>query len=262
MNPQQHADNFVARYNGVYIDEDRAYGSQCWDVVARYAREEYGCTPFPTVSGGAEGLWRLYGDKRSAPIFDFFYQVPANELAPGDIVVWLSSFYPPYGHTALVWRREGNTLFVLEQDGSKDPNGDDIADGVSYIAQRQINSYVAGGLRPRQGGKEMYTKEQAVYLAQRIGLLAGMAEAEITSSWLDYHAKNIMADVNYAAALCKQLYEGDQWQKMSWKSVHFQEQVDAAYEKGKAEGNDPTLIPVAAVDGKPTLFAKIPSKEG
>jgi hypothetical protein len=257
MTPQQHADRFVARYNGEYIDEDHSYGSQCWDVVARYAREEFGCTPFPTVSGGAEGLWRFYGDPRSAPIFKYFDQVPAADLKPGDIVVWNASFYPPYGHTALVWRREGNTIFVLEQDGSKDPNGDGNADGVSYIAQRTITSKVAGGLRPK--GAYMYTKEQAVYLAQRIGLLAGMSEAEITASWLDYHSNNIMADLNYPAALCKQLYEGDQWQKMAYKSVHYAEDVKSAYEKGKAEGGgDDTFIPVAEVDGKPTLFAKIP----
>lgn len=140
-------DEFVAKYNGVYIDEDKYYGSQCWDVVARYARECYGCPYFPTGSGGAEGLWRFF----SEPIPQYFDKVPASDLRKGDIVVWNASFYPPYGHTALVWERDGDSIFVLEQDGSKDTNGDGNADGVSYIAHRGITSKVSGGLRPKGG---------------------------------------------------------------------------------------------------------------
>lgn len=151
MDAAAKTDAFVAKYNGKYIDEDKYYGSQCWDVVARYARECWGCSPFPTGSGGAEGLWRLF----YKPIGDFFDKVPASELKPGDIAVWNSTFYPPFGHTALVWRREGGTIFVLEQDGSKDPNGDNIADGVAYIAQRTITSKLSGGLRPKKGDQYM-----------------------------------------------------------------------------------------------------------
>lgn len=152
MTPAQHADRFVANNVGVYIDEDRSYGSQCWDVVAKYARVEYGCPSFPTVSGGAEGLYRIF----AYPIPNFFDKVSRDDLRKGDIVVWSADFYPPFGHTAVVWSREGNTIFVLEQDGSKDPNGDGKADGVSYIAQRTITNKVAGGLRPK-GGDTMST---------------------------------------------------------------------------------------------------------
>lgn len=162
MTGQQASDEFVAQYNGQYIDEDRYYGSQCWDVVARYAREKWGCPSFPTGSGGAEGLFRLYQN----PIPQYFDKVSRDDLQPGDIVVWSSDFYPPWGHTALVWRRDGNTLFVLEQDGSKDPNGDGIADGVSYIAQRIITSKVAGGLRPKGANMEptVQTADEAAEL--------------------------------------------------------------------------------------------------
>lgn len=138
-------DSFVAQYNGEYIDEDNWYGSQCWDLVARYAREKWGCPRFPTGSGGAEGLYRLF----LSPIPDYFYKVPASELQPGDIAVTTASFYPPSGHTFLVWRREGNTLWCFEQDGSRDYNGDGKADGVAYLVQRNITSKIAGGLRPK-----------------------------------------------------------------------------------------------------------------
>ena len=147
MDVSAKTDAFVAKYNGQYIDEDKWYGSQCWDVVARYAREVWACPHFPTGSGGAEGLWRFF----SQPIPQYFDKVPASDLKKGDIVVWSSEFYVPWGHTALVWERDGNTIFVLEQDGSKDTNSDGNADGVSYIAQRTITSKISGGLRPKGG---------------------------------------------------------------------------------------------------------------
>lgn len=163
MTNAQHADNFVGHNNGTYIDEDRQYGSQCWDVVARYARLEFGCPSFPTVSGGAEGLWRFFAN----PIPQYFDKVSRDALAPGDIAVWDASFYPPFGHTSLVWRREGNTIWSFEQDGSKDPNHDGIADGVAYLVQRTITSKLAGGLRPKnseQGDDEMTEAEkEAIY---------------------------------------------------------------------------------------------------
>lgn len=227
-------DQFVARYNGTYIDEDNSYGSQCWDVVARYAREVWGCPFFPTGSGGAEGLFRLY----QQPIPQFFDKVPASDLQKGDIVVWSADFYPPYGHTALVWKREGNTIFVLEQDGSYDPNHDGNADGVSYIAQRTITSKTAGGLRAKAGGKTIMNKDQAIDLARRIGLLAHMDEAAIEGQWVEFHANHIIADPAYAAALAKQLYEGKAWQEANYKYVHYDADVKAA---GASPGS-PTVL--------------------
>ena len=153
MTQEQAADEFVAQYNGKYIDEDYHFGSQCWDVVARYAREKWGCPYFPTGSGGAEGLWRLF----YSPIPDYFTKVPNTDLKKGDIAVWDASFYPPYGHTSLVWEREGNYIWSFEQDGSKDPNGDGIADGVSYLVRRLITGKLSGGLRPKGGSASMST---------------------------------------------------------------------------------------------------------
>lgn len=180
MTNNEHADRFVAKYNGKYIDEDKSFGSQCWDVVARYAREEFGCTPLPTVSGGAEGLYRFFAQ----PIPHFFDKVPRYDLAPGDICVWGSSFYPPYGHTSLVWRREGNTIWSFEQDGSNDPNHDNIADGVAYLAQRPITTYISGGLRPK-GGTTMANLSR--HFAGR--LVLGMWGRPITTAELDKYTK-------------------------------------------------------------------------
>lgn len=222
-------DEFVAKYNGQYIDEDHAFGSQCWDVVARYAREVWGCPFFPTGSGGAEGLYRLF----QAPIPSFFDKVPASDLQKGDIVVWSASFYPPYGHTALLWKREGNTIFVLEQDGSNDPNGDDIADGVSYIAQRTINNYVAGGLRPKAEGADNMTQQDAEELAQQIGLISADPNWS-DPSWVSDQARHIVADPKYAAALIKQEYNSKRWQEFNYRGVHYEDDVKAAAGGGKA----------------------------
>lgn len=156
MTNAEHADEFVAKNIGQYIDEDKSFGSQCWDVPARYAREEYDCPSFPTVSGGAEGLFRFFAN----PIPQYFDKIAGSDLQKGDVGVCDSSFYPPWGHTFLVWEREGDTVWCFEQDGSKDPNGDGIADGVAYLVQRKITSKM-NGLRPK-GDNSMYqTDEEA-----------------------------------------------------------------------------------------------------
>lgn len=157
MDVQAKTDNFVAQYNGQYIDEDKWYGSQCWDLVARYAREVWGCPTFPTGSGGAEGLYRL----AVGPILEYFDRIPGKDLQPGDIAVCDSTFYPPWGHTFLVWKREGNTVWAFEQDGSNDPNGDDVADGVAYLVQRTITSKM-NGLRPKGASEDMNANNYVV----------------------------------------------------------------------------------------------------
>jgi len=55
-------DQFIAQTNGTHVDEDGYYGAQCWDLVAKYARVVVGCPSFPTGSGGAEGLYRIFAD--------------------------------------------------------------------------------------------------------------------------------------------------------------------------------------------------------
>lgn len=141
-------DQFVAKYNGVHIDEDGYYGAQCWDVVARYAREVIGCPYFPTGSGGAEGLYRIFAD----PIPQYFDRIQGG-YRKGDVIVWQASFSPPYGHTALCLDFDGTTLTVLEQNGNN-------PGGVAYIKQRSLYG-VSGALRPKKGiDVANFTKEQ------------------------------------------------------------------------------------------------------
>lgn len=141
-------DQFVAKYNNTHIDEDGYYGAQCWDVVARYAREVVGCPSFPTGSGGAEGLYRLFQN----PIPQYFDRIANNPNQipqKGDVIVWGASFSPPYGHTALVISANTAGTTNLEQNGNN-PGGN------AYIKTRNWVG-VSGWLRPKtMKGNDMY----------------------------------------------------------------------------------------------------------
>jgi hypothetical protein len=147
-------DQFIAESNGVHIDEDGYYGAQCWDLVAKYARVVVGCPSFPTGSGGAEGLFRLFQD----PIGQYFDRIPNDASNPnqlpqkGDVIVWQASFSPPYGHTALVVSADSSGPTVLEQNGNN-------PGGAAYIKKRSWVG-VSGWLRPK-------TKQRGMMMVDR-----------------------------------------------------------------------------------------------
>jgi len=227
---------------GMGIDVDGLYGFQCKDWANGYAA----FIGDPFTSGNAIALWQ-----RNQPGWT---KSAVPKLGSVFVKNYVASDGVNYGHTGTVDEITGDGFWSYDQNVGPKSN---LTIGVPPQRVFHKNSEVLGFLVNNKLGVRM-NREQATYLAQRIGLLAGMSEAEITASWLEYHANNIMGDLNYPAALCKQLYEGDQWQKMAWKSVNFQKAVDESYEKGKAEGSDgDSFIPVAEVGGKPTLFAKV-----
>lgn len=151
-------DQFVSKYNGKHVDEDGYYGAQCWDVVARYAREVVGCPIFPTGSGGAEGLYRIFAQ----PIPQYFDRIANNvndkNQVPvkGDIVVYTGKIAPPWGHTALVLSANSSKITVLEQNGLN-PGGN------AYITDRGYNN-IYGWLRPKQGAEPMLNQGDVVNL--------------------------------------------------------------------------------------------------
>lgn len=136
-------DRFVADWRGKFVDQDGYYGSQCWDVPAKFAIQYLGVPSFPTGSGGAEGLFRLF----QAPLPNYFDRLPASSAQKGDIGVMPATAGNKWGHTFIVLRRlDANTVEVIEQDGGNDPDGDGRANGVAYITRRSINS-MSGILR-------------------------------------------------------------------------------------------------------------------
>lgn len=195
-------DQFVARHPK-HIDEDGYYGAQCWDVVAAYAREVFNCTPFPTGSGGAEGLWTVFAN----PIPQFFDKVTGG-YKKGDIIVWKGSFSPPWGHTALCLGFDGTTLTVFEQNGNN-PGGD------PYTIKRSLNG-VYGALRPK--GNNM-NKDQAAKLALFTRLLSFESVDEANSHSADDVA-HILADPGYAGAIAETVYRGE-WQVPAYKAGQY-----------------------------------------
>lgn len=138
---------FVNKYNGVHIDEDGYYGAQCWDLSARYAREVAGCPSFPTVTGGAAGLFT----NTAAVILQYFDRVAnnpndANQIPPdGAVIVWGTAWSPPYGHTAVkISGGVGQNMTVIEQNGNN-------PGGAAYIKTRNYSG-VSGWLVPKNKG--------------------------------------------------------------------------------------------------------------
>ncbi|CAB4183052.1 CHAP domain containing protein [uncultured Caudovirales phage] len=169
-------DDFISTYNGVHIDEDGYYGAQCWDVSARYAREVVGCPSFPTGSGGAEGIYRLFQE----PIPQYFVRIANDPKDPdqlpqkGDVAVWQASFSPPYGHTALVISADSSGPTVLEQNGNN-------PGGVSYIKKRGWTG-VSGWLRPKIQGGLIMNEESGAEL-YRTGLHRDPESPDAARQW-------------------------------------------------------------------------------
>lgn len=163
-----------------------------------------------------------------------------------------------YGHIWLDLANEAN----FEQNGSKALHTTKNTRPISQAQQIvNLDQYI------KEDSK--MNLDQARYLTKRIGLLAHMSEAEVNNmEWVDYHAKNIVANVDYAAALAKQLYEVKVWQDFNWKGVVYNHEVTVRDQKIEeltkqleAGGGDTLYEPIAEVDGKPTLFVKKAIKE-
>lgn len=155
---EQKALEFRDQYNNTHIDEDGYYGAQCWDVVARYAREKYGCPSFPTVTGGAAGLFT----NTAGIISQYFDRVAnnpndANQIPPnGAIIVWGTVWSPPYGHTAIkLAGGVGQNMTVFEQNGNN-PGGN------AYQKSRNYTG-VIGWLVPKEGAAEMKIANNITY---------------------------------------------------------------------------------------------------
>lgn len=163
-------------------------------------------------------------------------EVSRADAKAGDTVCYE---YGQYGHTGTLL--DGNRLFQQNANtaGAKRRV---LADGTVVYSVTIVPLYASlGGVAPKFYRLRTFKEgagmdiETARYEAQRIGLLGHMSEAEITPEWVEYHAKNMVANPKYAAALAKQLYEGAKWQNDVWKAVHFEEEVEKAYQKGLAE---------------------------
>lgn len=196
-------------------------------------------------------------------------EVPNGSQRRGDIVGYE---YGEYGHTGVLL--SGNRLFQQNANvaGAKRKV---LADGTVVYSSTIVPLYASlGGAAPKFYRLRTYkegnivsdmTQKQADDMAVAIGLALMFSVEQINSPWwfnATERAKYIKGDpMNYPTALLldKEVgYNSQHFQQMLWKAVHFDEQVAAAYEKGKAEGGagGPTYTPVAEVNGVPTLFKR------
>lgn len=241
---EQKALQFRDQYNNQHIDEDGYYGAQCWDVVARYAREKYGCPSLPTGSGGAEGLFRVH----AAPITQYFDVVAnnpndANQVPPnGAIIVWSGTWSPPWGHTAIkLAGGVGQLMTVFEQNGNN-PGGN------AYQKQRNYTG-VSGWLVPKQGVDTVATIPDQDNWFNRFNKLMiqirgrGMSRDEFRKNFVGteiFHMVEILSDSGEAdtatqAQTVGQLAIKDNWQQQIYGLQDALKSANAAAAQANAD---------------------------
>jgi len=192
-----------------------------------------------------------------------------GELPPSGIIVpvYFDLGNDPNEHTAVSLgdgRYVSSTLSGYHDHGYVHPSLQHLIDmyagpngGCAYLGW---STYV-GKIEVVKNKEKGMNLEQARNEAQRIGLLAHMTEAEITPDWVEYHAKNMVADPAYAAALSKQLYEGTKWQNDVWKSTHYDEEVEKAYQRGLAANGSSNVAPGTYVKVDPSSIVEVKEKK-
>jgi len=89
---------FVAENGGKFLDFDKAYGDQCFDLYRFYCRDVLNIPQSPpTGSSGAIMIASNYLSK----YLDKIPNTPDGVPKKGDIIIW-NRKYGPYGHVAIV----------------------------------------------------------------------------------------------------------------------------------------------------------------
>lgn len=146
---------FVAKYNRKQVDVDRAFGPQCWDLVAAYSRELVGTpigNPLPTRPGGNGSARDVY-EKFIDPLPKYYRRYayrPGGVPQAGDVAVF-SGFLPGsygHGHVSIVLSANAKSFVSFDQNW-----------GGNYAHKVAHNyGYVLGFLRPVKNIKAAQTK--------------------------------------------------------------------------------------------------------
>ncbi len=127
-------DAFFAKYDGVCVDFDGAYGDQCMDLAEFYNRDVVGA---PQIGGDAVDAWIYYPDA-------YYLQIPngaKNVPQKGDVIVWDSDLGDGSGHIAVCVEANENGFTSFDQNWPLD----------SCCHYQYHDSYdgVLGWLRPK-----------------------------------------------------------------------------------------------------------------
>lgn len=149
---------WIQSVQGKYIDMDGAYGAQCWDLSAHWAKY----IGKPVINTGGPGRWPGWAGNmvdafpQSAEIAAAYTLHGPNETGePGDIVVWGDSYwYYPATHVAVLVADKGNQLQCMSQN-STPSRADNPYPGASSgptTIQSLPRQGLIGFIRPNVGG--------------------------------------------------------------------------------------------------------------
>lgn len=127
---------FMAKYNGKYIDFDGVYGPQCVDLCRQYLIEVLQVSNDsikPVV--GAKDMYEKYDTLVDKTVFDRIPNTPTGVPEEGDIIIWGNS---TYGHVAIFIEGDVNRFKSYDQN---------YPTGSPCHAQEHTYSNVLGWLR-------------------------------------------------------------------------------------------------------------------
>lgn len=123
--------------NGTYVDVDKLYGPECWDLVELYAEQVLQIPKNPWAvtlipDGVAKNAWLNYD--QNPQLIKYFDKIPAGQEKTGDITIYNGHGVYTEGHIAI--KVDGG---VFEQNA--DPDG-----SPAHISNRST-TYLLGSLR-------------------------------------------------------------------------------------------------------------------
>lgn len=100
---------FKNKYNGKYLDYDKSYGNQCWDLAQFYFTE---CLGLPdTILKGCGYVKNMLVPPKIDLLLEYFDEVSRFEMQPGDVAIW---DYNPGGHIAIFDNYDGRAWYFSQ----------------------------------------------------------------------------------------------------------------------------------------------------
>ena len=136
-----HYKDFIAKYQGKYLDYDKAYSCQCVDLFRYFCKEVLAINQPKGVSG-AKDFWTNYSsDPNLYNNFEKIANTPSFVPQPGDVWIWNAN-YGKYGHIAIESYAKATTS-TFQCFSQNDPSGSPcILKNYKYVS-------VYGVLRPK-----------------------------------------------------------------------------------------------------------------
>lgn len=110
---------FINKYNGKYLDYDKAFGFQCTDVMRAYVKEVFGWNPYVAIptTGNAKDIFNKFPDGGNS-YFQKIKNTPTGIPKVGDIIFWTTYplLYGWAGHVAVVESADMYTIISFDQN--------------------------------------------------------------------------------------------------------------------------------------------------